>query len=122
MVRPVRFIVHERIGRDVRRLGLFTAAYHVRDERELAPHDRPRFDELLAWFECELTIPPHATMPAPAIFWYSNARPFARRMWELGELLIEYGYNTELITGRSLGLVVYRDEHQVAAVPHRRRR
>ena len=38
-------------------------------------------------------------------------------MWELVQLLSEYYFTTELITARSVGRIVYRDTHQVAAVP-----
>jgi hypothetical protein len=56
------------------------------------------------------------------VFWYLHAGPFAERMWELAQLLREYGFTTELVTARAVGRIVYADAHQVAAVPYRHRR
>jgi hypothetical protein len=116
MARSIRFVVNERVCGDVRRVGLFTAAYHVRDEGVLLPHDQDRMEELLDWFGRELPVPPCGTIPQRALFWYVNAGPFARRMWDLAGLLKEYRFTAELITTRILGRVVYRDQHQVAAL------
>jgi hypothetical protein len=38
-------------------------------------------------------------------------------MWEMAALLKEYRFTAELIKARVLGRVVYRDEHQLAALP-----
>ena len=101
-------------------MGPFAAAYFLRDDDDLLPHDRQRLYELLAWFEAELTVPRRGTIPASAIFWYADVGPFSLRMWELVQLLSEYDFTTELITARFVGRIVYRDTHQVAAVPPRR--
>jgi hypothetical protein len=101
--------------------GLFVAAYHLRDVGELPRHDRERLEQLLAWFEAELAIPPRGMIPVRAIFWYANVGPFSQRMWELAQLLDDYDFTAEQITARVIGQVVYRDKHQRAALPSRRR-
>src|SRR5262245_32197019 len=113
MARFVRLIVHQRVGGEPRRVGLFTAAYHLLEEDDLLPHDRETLVQLLAWFEAELTIPPRGTIPARAIFWYADIGPFSQRMWELAQLLENHDFSTELITTRFVGQVVYQDRHQV---------
>ncbi len=119
MARVVRFVVDQRISHSRRPVGVFTAAYHLRRDGELLRHDHERLSELLAWFEAELTIPPRGAIPPQAIFWYRDVGPFAQRMWDLVQLLREYGYTAELITATFIGRVVYRDAHQYAAIPPR---
>ncbi len=121
MARFIRFVVHQRIRGESRRSGVFTAAYELRAEGELLAHDREWLEDLLAWFEAELTIPPKGMVPNRAIFWYSNVGPFSQRMWDLVHLLQEYGYTSEQITAGFIGRVVYQDKHQCAALPPRRR-
>jgi hypothetical protein len=117
MSRLVRYIVHQRVPGESRHVGLFTAAYHLRDGGDLPRHDLDRLNELLAWFRAELPVPPGDEIPDGAIFWYRDAGPFGRKMWELAHLLGEYGFNAELVTERYVGRVVYQDVHQVAALP-----
>ncbi len=120
MGRFLRYVVHQRIDRDSRRLGLFAAAYHVRREGEMFPYELERLDQWLEWFGRELTVPPYRRIPAQAVFWYVDAGPCAEAMWELAEVLRECGFTAELITARFVGKVVYRDRQQVAAIPPRR--
>ncbi len=121
MARYVRFVVHQKIGDEARRLGLFSAAYHLLDEGELFRHDRVRLVELLGWFKAELPVPPSGEIPSQAIFSYTNLGPFSQRMWELAQLLKEHGFTIELITAGFVGRIVYSDKYQLAALPPTRR-
>jgi hypothetical protein len=76
-----RFIVHQRIRGESRQVGLFTAAYSLLEEGELHPQDRKRLEQLIAWFEAELTNPPKGVVPAQAVFWYTEVGSFCERMW-----------------------------------------
>src|SRR3954451_18268717 len=116
MARFVRFVVYQRVGEDRRRLGLFSAAYHLRDRGMLYRPERDALQELLAWFGTALPIPP-GPIPPEASFWYVEASLPCRRMWELAHLLEECGYTVELVTAKFVGRIVYQDEHQVAAIP-----
>src|SRR5262249_7242285 len=100
MGRFVRFIIHQNIGGESRQMGLFAAAYSLRDESELLPWDRERLNQLLAWFEAELTVPPKGAIPSQAIFWYLDVGLFSQRMWDLVQLLSEYGFTAEQITAK----------------------
>jgi hypothetical protein len=122
MERFVRFVVHQRVPGEPRQVGPFTAAYHLREEGGLPRSDRERLERLLRWFEAELPIPPRDAIPARAVFWYADVGPFSARMWELEQFLNEHGFTAELVTARSVGRVVYRDAHQLAAFRPRRRR
>lgn len=121
MTRHVRFIVHQRLGRSSRPKGLFTAAYFLREGDDLSRCDRERLERILRWFETELPVPRSDAIPEKAIFWYTNAGPFSRPMWQLARFLEEHRFTTELITLRYVGRIVYQDDYQLAAVPPTRR-
>jgi hypothetical protein len=121
MARYVRFIIHQRIRGDSRQLGIFSAAYYLRDEGELPRHDRVRLSSLLTWFQENLTVPPEGTIPARAIFWYGDVGPFTQPMWALARLIKDHGFTAEQITAKFIGRVVYQDRYQVAALPPTRR-
>ncbi len=113
----LRFIVHQKIPGTPRQAGLFTAAYDLRDEGELSRYDRDFLDRLLAWFSSSLPVPPAGKIPSQAIFWYRQGGLVFKQMWVLAKLLNKYNFTTELIKTSFAGLVVYQDEHQVAAIP-----
>lgn len=121
MGRYVRYLVHQRVAREPTRAGLFTAAYALWDGDDLARHDRAALRGILTWFGTELTIPRGVDIPIRAVFWYRNTHRFGARMWELAQFLDNQGFHTELIARPSVGRIVYRDEHQVAALPLRNR-
>ena len=116
MSRCVRYVVHQRVGEERRQVGLFAAAYSLRNDGDMAGHDYQRLEELLAWFEAELPTPPRQLIPDGAVFWYWEAGRFSQRMWELARLLGEYGYTAELVTASFVGRIVHQDEYQVAAL------
>jgi len=123
MSRFARYVVHQRVAGESRQVGLFTAAYSLRDDGDLTEQDYRRVAELLSWFRSELPVPPEGLIPVGAIFWYREAGRFSRRMWELAHLLGDYGFFAELVTASFVGRVVYQDQHQVAAIrPARRHR
>jgi hypothetical protein len=121
MSRYIRYIVHQRVGEERRQVGLFAAAYSLRDDGDLDVHDYQRLEEVLAWFRAELPVPPAHLIPDGAVFWYRKAERFSQRMWELAHLLGEHGYTAELVTAAFVGRIVYQDEHQVAVLRTSRR-
>jgi hypothetical protein len=58
MSRFVRYIVHEKVAGTSRQVGLFTAAYRLREDGVPTGYDHQRLEELLAWFRDELPVPP----------------------------------------------------------------
>src|SRR5262249_45677739 len=122
MPRFVRFVIHQRVPGEPRPVGPFTAAYHLRAGGDLPPTDRDRLKRLLRWFETELRVPLRDAIPPRAVFWYADVGPFWARMWELVQLLDEHGFTAELVTAPTVGRVVYRDAHQLAAFRPRRQR
>ncbi|WP_406698439.1 hypothetical protein V5E97_06170 [Singulisphaera sp. Ch08] len=103
-------------------MGLFSAAGYLQDQGELDPRDRARLDRILSWFSENLFAPPVDEIPSQAIFWYHQDSPMVRPMWSLANVLKEYNFSVELIKTSFAGLIVYKDEHQVAAIPRGRKR
>ncbi|SIN75776.1 hypothetical protein SAMN05444166_0673 [Singulisphaera sp. GP187] len=113
----IRFVVHQKLPGFSRQVGLFSAAGYLRDQGELDPRDRARLDRTLSWFSEYLYAPPADEIPSQAIFWYYQDSPLVRPMWALANILKEYNFSIELIKTNFAGLIVYKDEHQVAAIP-----
>jgi hypothetical protein len=87
MSRFVRYIVNQKVAAESREVGLFTAAYHLRDDGDPTSYDYQRLEELLAWFHTELAMPLRRLIPAGAVFWYRDAGRFSQGMWEFAHLL-----------------------------------
>ncbi len=100
-------------------VGVFQAAYGMRDGNGLAAEARRELSTLLRWFSAELT--PHAPADPAAVFWFkADARDHVHRIWDLVRLLQRDGHDVRMWTTRRPGRVVFADAFQVAAVPHRR--
>jgi hypothetical protein len=108
------------------RLGVFQAAYRLRDRGLLGDAERLRCEGLLRWFDLRLPAPdrlsrsrrPHAQ--ANAVCWFkADAREPLARVRELADLLERHGVLTEELRTQLPGYIVYEDDVQVAAVPFR---
>ena len=125
-VRPARLTTYLRfaVGRihtDSRQqLGVFQAVYDLRRTDLLSRTDRATANELLGWFGKNLVAP--SIDDASAIFWYrSDAADCIDRTWEMIRLLKAHDHIVWMSRSDSPGRVIYRDVHQVAAVPWRDR-
>jgi len=114
----IRFVVPRRNEDSHRRAGVFTAALRHKRSPDLDPSLRARLASLLDWFADHLHAP---SLEEPrAVFWFHGRRnACTRRIWELAWLLYELGEHPRLLKARRPGYVVYRDRHQVAAMPFR---
>lgn len=113
----IRFVVHQKLPGFSRQVGLFTAAGYLRDQDELDQRDRVLLDKMLSWFASNLCAPPANDIPDQAIFWYRQNSPIIKKMWILARFLDRHNMTVELIKTKFAGLVVYQDEHQIAAIP-----
>jgi hypothetical protein len=121
----LRFIVDYPARSEFLPCGLFTAARLLRDDHRLAPHEAAWLAEIYDWFNDELPCPPFSRgkLPPDSVCWYrASAKRFIARMWDLAALLIEHGEPMRMVKTRRPGLILYSDEHQVVALPHRFRR
>ena len=111
----------------VEQLGIFTAAYALRDGDEPGVDDRRELDELLRWFEENLPQPTrfvkttskgHYRREPVAISWFKDdAAECIGRAWRLVWLLERNGRTIETIRTTHPGYVTYQDEQQVTAIP-----
>ena len=101
--------------------GLFTASGALLSSFDTSTDDYDSLQDELAWFDDHLPCPDDPRIRDRAIFWYrANALDYIRRMWRLAFRLQASNRLIELQKCRFLFNVVYRDEFQVAAIPHRR--
>lgn len=116
----LRFAIGRIDGDSQQQLGVFQAAYELRDAAghgsDLGMMLRPVFD----WFNQNL----HAPDVTPrAIFWFkSSAEPCVTRIWEMIHVLRTHETVVWMMRCEEPGQIVYYDEFQIAAVPYRRRR
>lgn len=87
----------------------------------LSDEERKQIQQALIWFNINLPVPKAGWIHGRAIFWFkSGAKECIDRMWELVRLLQAHNYYVEVHKCEFLCNVVYSDEFQVAAFPHRR--
>jgi hypothetical protein len=123
----IRFVC-SRIDEDSHcRLGVFQAAFQLLgSDAVVEAEDRAAMRRTLDWFNENLVKPerlsrsrkPNAA--SNAISWYrQSAHGHIQRMHGLCTLLDKYGVATHIIRCDRPGVIVYSDDHQIAAVPFR---
>jgi hypothetical protein len=122
----VRFVVLRSDEDSLVELGIFQAAFELRDADKLEPTQESRLEEVMSWFRKHLRRPgrlSRARHPRPhnnAISWFRDtAEEHIARMREIEAILLEHGVHTKMITTDRPGYIVYEDDHQVTAVPFR---
>ena len=114
--------VDERTGRPV---GIFTAAYDLRDGETLSQVEEDELRELLGWFGKHLLIPSKFSRNrngshknTPGISWIKDtASEVIRELWCLKDFLERQGLAIDVIRTDRPGRIVYEDESQVIAEP-----
>jgi hypothetical protein len=120
----LRFAVHARDEDTGVGLGVFQAAYDLRNKGGFAPHEADWFAEVLGWFNDHLDAPPRlwfwSLERSRAVFWYrASAVSHVRRTWRLVVMLAHHGVASRLVKTHKPGRIVWEDDHQVAAIPWR---
>ena len=101
--------------------GLFQAAYSLLNAGDLNAGEREEVQMLIDWFKDNLPYPDQPDVEGRAVFWYlDSAHTHIKKMWNLANILRSHNCAVEIQKCRYLGNIVYQDEHQVAAYPHRR--
>ena len=105
-----------------RAAGIFVAAGEIEDRSTLPDVTRDQLRDLLMWFNHNLTVPRLVGSQRRGLFWFrGDAQEIISRLWELASLLEDEGVFTTKVRTCQPGMIVYRDEHQVAAVPQRKK-
>ncbi len=114
----LRFQTQLRCANTGRPAGLFVAAGRLEDSGRLAQCMRELLREHLAWFNQNLAVPSLGDRGWRCVFWYrSDATQFICRMWDLVAILKEEGVSVQKRWTTEPGMIVYRDNVQIGAVP-----
>lgn len=117
----IRFQTQLRCGNTGRPAGVFMAAGRVEDRKRVPTETRERIREVLVWFNRNVTVPALEDSDWRSLFWFrSSSQAVIGRLWELAYLLEDEGVFVTKVRTSQPGMIVYRDEHQVAAVPQRK--
>jgi hypothetical protein len=107
-------------------IGVFQAAFSLRDRGLLDRDESRRFEALRQWFNLRLPVPHRFRRSKgrqahrPAICWFkADAAEHLGRVRELAALLEQHGIPTRVLRTRRPGYLVFEDKYQVAAVPFR---
>ena len=99
--------------------GVFHASRLLHEPDRLTEAGRDALATSLTWFNKNL-IAPNLNEPR-AIFWFrSDAAKCLSKIWECIRLLREGEISVRMLRCTDPGLIVYRDDLQIAAVPQRR--
>lgn len=122
----VRFVVLRRDEDSLVELGLFQAAFELREAAKLDTAQESRLEEVMSWFRQHLKRPirlsrsRHLRPHNNAISWFRDtAEEHIARMREIEAILLEHGVHTKMITTDRPGYLVYEDDDQATAVPFR---
>ena len=114
----IRFQTGVRCHDTGRSLGIFYAADHVQNRCAVPQYLTDPLRDSLVWFNRNLKVPNRDSIPRKCLFWFDcqNAEVLGQ-VWELiGWLQLCDVYVTHRKCN-SPGKIVYRDVHQVAAIP-----
>ena|ERR1035441_3575372 len=96
--------------------GLITEARLLRDRGGLNEHEVHLLEEIYAWFNSNIPVPPFSSTnwPDDAVSWFrDNAAEPIRRMWEIAALLKDHGVPVRMLRSANPGRVLYEDSYQI---------
>jgi hypothetical protein len=100
-------------------LGIFRAANYLRASAEDQVVYGDWVEEIYEWFNSNLAVPPECELDRRAVFWFlPDARKFVSAAWSLAAAYREAGIGVTIRRTDCPGRVVYRDKHQIAAIPY----
>jgi hypothetical protein len=116
----IRFVITQIDMDSHQSQGLFIAAQTLLASGDLSMEERKTLQEELVWFNQNLPSPDKPYIRGRVIFWFrSSAKECIQRMWNVANILRVQGHLVEVQKCVRLYNVVYHDEWQVAAFPHK---
>ena len=109
------------------RLGIFQAAFNLRDNEAVADYARNAIREDIEWYKENLPSPDeyyfylrrHKTREALGVCWFKyQASEMIRRAYIMKDRLEEWGYPIFVIKSRKPGRIKYQDDYQVVVNPY----
>lgn len=117
----IRFQTSVLCPRAGRPLGVFRATGVLEHEGRIEEYFRETLDESLQWFNKNLESPRIADKDRECVFWFcADQQLFVGRLWDLVAILVEHHVEVRQVRTTDPGMIVYRDDYQVAAVPSQR--
>jgi hypothetical protein len=117
----IRFVTRLRDRETSKRLGIFWATGDLADCDAWENWAEDRAESICEWFNKNLKAPDLPSEHWRAVFWFHSAQQeMVRKLWELAALLEEHGVFVDFLSTNDPGVVVYRDQHQLAAIPRSR--
>jgi hypothetical protein len=122
----LRFVTTELHRESHQELGVFQAAYRLRDKGSLSRSEEMLLREISGWFNANLEKPKRFTSAKPpyyrkrqnGISWFKDsAREHVSKMCEMVVLSEHHDVPADMIKTARPGYVVYEDEFQIVAVP-----
>jgi hypothetical protein len=103
-----------------RKLGIFRAAGWLERTEAIEAPLRAWLRPPLNWFNENLRVPCLESNCRRAVFWFrTDAQVVIAKAWDVVAILRECGVAVDLQRTDAPGKIVYRDEHQIAAIPRR---
>jgi len=124
----LRFVTLETNRRSHVAQGLFGSAYDLHDADHLEEHEAIWFKGVVGWFERNLKVPKRYDLDLrydskaydKVVYWFrAEATEHVRAMREVATMLGHHGIPHRVLRTDKPGIIVYRDEHQVGAIPFR---
>lgn len=122
----VRFVTAELDEDSHQRLGIFQAAFRLKEKGVLTQPEEIYLKEIDSWFDKNLDQPdrftsaksPYYRRRQDGISWFrDSAREHINKIRELIALLANHGVSTEMVKSDRPGYVLYQDQFQIVAVP-----
>lgn len=102
-------------------LGLFHAAGKLQDDNDVQRELAYSLEDALSWFDCNLFRPKLVAQHRRCVFWFRAGRSeYLSRARLLAAMLRQHAIAIREVESADPGAIVYRDEHQIAAVPSQR--
>ncbi len=122
----VRFVILSKDGVSHRLMGVFRAAFQLRDKDRLTLGIAPGIEELCQWFNLHLPVPGQFSLGRgrhgrrQGICWFKpTATEHLGKIREMVALLERQGVRTRKLRTQRPGYVTYEDAYQIVAVPFR---
>ncbi len=104
-----------------RPLGVFRATGVLEDEGRIEEHFRDTVNEALQWYNKNLAVPRIPAKERQCVFWFrADQQEIVAQLWDLVAILVEHSVDVRRLRTTDPGIIVYRDDYQVAAIPSQR--
>ena len=114
----VRFQTGLRCRDTGRALGIFAAAARVEEKKAIQPWFEKPLKDTLGWFNKNLRVPKSDNIPWRCLFWFDcDSSEVIGYVWDLINCLEQHDVFVESRKCNDPGKIIYRDCHQVAAIP-----